>query len=131
MHEDKESELLEEVKPNSILFQNCRSLRNKKNFENLENFIDNCKEKPLLIGLSEIWSPDQQNEYINGYQKLLKKERSGTSSNKGGGVGFFIKKDIEYEVIPTSFIDKTFESLGFFPTKSKHKSFCGVQTPNQ
>ncbi len=130
MEEDKESERLETLKPNSIIFQNCRSLRNKKNFESLKNFIEDCIEKPIIIGLSEIWSPNQEHEYLDGYQKFLKRERNGANNNKGGGVGFFIKKDIEYEVIPTSFIDRKFESLGVSLTKTKTKVVVVYRPPN-
>ncbi len=131
MDESEESELLDSTKANSIMFQNCRSLRNKRNFNNLEDFIHSCKHKPLLIGLTEIWSPHASHEQLEGYHKLEKRERIGNSNNKGGGVGAFIRKDLEYKRIPSNFIDKKFESLGIELDKGSIKIFIIYRPPSR
>ena len=68
-----------------------------------------------VIALQEIWSINKQYD-LTGYSKLLFKTRdmdSVPNPNCGGGVGFFVRSNFEYEVLENEsvFIEGVYESL--------------------
>ena len=68
-----------------------------------------------VIALQEIWSINKQYN-LTGYSKLLFKTRdmdSVPNPNCGGGVGFFVRSNFEYEVLEheSVFIEGVYESL--------------------
>jgi len=83
-----------EITKSSILFINIRSL--KKNYHKLVHEINNLKHKPIIIALQELWTPHPTQLYITGYHKL---EHFIRVNKKGGGVGIFVREDINYENI--------------------------------
>ncbi len=92
-----------------VLFQNIRSMR--ANFNKLKDLVETANEEPLIIALSEIWSPLPWQENLHNYHKLEKRERQGVSANKGGGVGFFIHKKLECTLLNTVFLERKIETL--------------------
>ena len=96
----------------ALLFSNIRSLR--QNFQKLRDWMDSLDkvsnaQKPAFLGLSEIWRPLNQHSHLLGYHPLIKKERDGSHPNAGGGVGIFIRNDIEYSEIPIKSTDRVIE----------------------
>ena len=78
-----------------ILLQNLRSIH--RNFNELDQFINQEKAKLDVIALTETWCNQYtfQNAYqLNGYGQLLKSDRE----KRGGGVGFFIRKGIKAQI---------------------------------
>jgi hypothetical protein len=79
----------------------------------LKNFVLNLINNHVnlkIICLQEIWSipfPDLVN--IPGFTFIYKQR----TKFRGGGVGFYIKNDIKYKILPdlSPFIDKIFESI--------------------
>ncbi len=92
----------------AVLFQNMRSLR--QNYSKLKDLIVDPSSQPAVIGMSEIWQPLPHQYNLVGYQKLVRVERPGPP-NKGGGLGFYIRNDIEYETINTVFKEQICETL--------------------
>ncbi len=80
-----------------ILFQNVRSLRG--NFNKVRDLTLDLKTSPEVIAMQEVWMPHQWQQTLNGYQPLQVIERKGRIVNKGGGVGMFIKKHIQYVLL--------------------------------
>ena len=80
-----------------IMFQNMRSLRG--NYNNLRDLINQLTNLPSLIAMTEIWSPHPWQQNLQGFSKLISIERPGKSSNKGGGVGCYIRSDLTYTLI--------------------------------
>ena len=78
----------------SCLHFNARSL--VKRIELLKDFLDTINHKFHYISISETWGKEHhQSFYLEGYN-FEGKNRSG--GKNGGGVGLFIRNDIDYEV---------------------------------
>jgi hypothetical protein len=81
----------------SVLSINIQSLNNKMDrLRDLVHTID-----PMVVCVQEIWKLNSSTDYsIRGYQKPLMTTRKMMGSDKsGGGVGIWIKNDIDYEEI--------------------------------
>ena len=66
---------------------------------------------PSVLCLQEIWGVNASTDYsIRHYHKPSLKSRIGTSMNIGGGIGFWVRDNIEYELIYSPFIQKQIES---------------------
>ena len=77
----------------SCIHINCRSL--SKNHENLISFLSCLDIKPTIIGLTETWISESTPcaiFNIDGY-KFVGLERK---NKRGGGVGFYIRNNVEY-----------------------------------
>ena len=92
-----------EIDDTSIVFLNCQSLRS--NFHHISAEIKQLDKKPICICLQEIWKPENCHKYITGYSKLESYERTG-NSNVGGGVGIFVREDLDYQLLKKNFIPK-------------------------
>ena len=78
-----------------LLLQNLRSIH--RNFNELDQFINQEKAKPDVIALTETWCNQYnfQNAYqLNGYGQLLGSDRE----KRGGGVECFIRKGIKFQI---------------------------------
>ena len=76
----------------SLLHLNCRSLR--KNFQNVENMLNNIKIKFDVVAITESWlsSTDDLNLYkINGYEI----EYMHRLNKRGGGILIYVKQNIK------------------------------------
>ena len=106
-------------KNNYILSQNIRSLG--ANFTKLEDLINELKGQVSIIALQEIWKcPDRSLFRLPGFQQLELKTREVIKT--GGGVGFWVDNDLEYELLPDSpFIEKNLESI-FIKVKGKREN---------
>jgi len=111
----------------STISLNVRSLCGKLN--EFKEFIDEISSNDFsfnVIGLQELWNiPEHLNTDISGYSSLVCKLRNCNDRNNiGGGVGFYIKNDIEYEILEhlSYFEEKNFESL-FVKIKIDRKQF--------
>ena len=95
-----------------ILSLNIQSLQSK--FNELVAFISCLSSKQIyidVIALQEIWAvPYPDSVSIPGYQNLVTNCRQ---NHRGGGVGFYIRDNIEFEVLKnlSHFREKIFESL--------------------
>ena len=87
----------------STLSLNVRSLPGHWiEFEQFVNSLNKDHFKFSVIAVQEIWNKPPGVVYnLEGYKPLEFRIRdpSGMSSNAGGGVGFWIDKDLQYEVI--------------------------------
>ena len=117
----------------STLSLNVRSLSNKLN--EFREFIEEINSDNFafdIIGLQELWNiPELLNTDIPGYSSLVGKIRVVKDKNNvGGGIGFYVKKDVEFEVLHNlSFFEaKAFESL-FIKVKTGRKTFKIVDHP--
>ena len=74
----------------SLLHINCRSLQNK--VYDISILLSLSKAK--ILGVTETWLNNEQSEgiAIPGYEFICKNRKE----KRGGGVGFFIEKDIEF-----------------------------------
>ena len=113
---------------NAVIFQNVRSLR--RNYDKLKNTLVEINNNPLAIFVSEIWAPHPLNEILPGFHPLIKKERKSDSSNKGGGVGFFIRSDVQYQAITMNSIERTCELIGVTIPKHKLAIIGGYRSPS-
>jgi len=87
---------------------NIQSLNSK--FQDLKSLIETLPQSLQIIALQETWNiPFPQTVDIPNFN-FTHLQRS---KSNGGGVGFYIKKDINFAVISnlSTFINKTFESL--------------------
>jgi hypothetical protein len=96
-----------------ILNVNIQSLNAKH--EKLTEVLSLLKAKNInvdVISMQETWNVKYSNLLcIPGYQKLCFRNRN---VGRGGGIGFYIKCGLEYNVVPSpfdSYVDKIFESL--------------------
>ena len=97
----------------SIMTFNIQSLNSK--FNELKELVytlncNNCE--PDIICLQELWQFPMEAEFLlPGYKPLIYKLRRGNT--QGGGVGIYVKKDIDYSINSTLsiFFDRVFESL--------------------
>ena len=101
------------VKNRSIFISlNVQSISSK--YENLRNYIHDLEIASLnieIIALQEIWNFEYPNLLdIPGFQPIIFKQRTNM---RGGGVGFYIKEGINFEIIENCsyFESKVFESL--------------------
>ena len=95
----------------SIMSLNIQSLNSK--IGELKEFICNLSSHnciPDIICLQEIWQiPDENLVQLSDYQPFIFKTRT---RKQGGGVGFYIKKGLQFKVLLKSiFIEFIFESL--------------------
>jgi hypothetical protein len=101
---------------------NVQSLMSK--FDNLKSFILSLVSHnvPLVvIALQEIWSlPCPNLVDIPGFKFVFKSRVTG----KGGGVGFYIRDDLHFNIVnASSFHDSQFENITVDITISKKKYF--------
>ena len=85
----------------SVLSHNIRSLSGK--FDELKIFLAGLQNFPFsIIALQEVWSVNRDFR-LEGYELLEYATRDKTLSNRnpncGGGVGFFIKEGLNYEIL--------------------------------
>jgi len=108
----------------NILSLNIQSLPAK--YESLKFFLTkllNAGCGPDVICIQEIWQINSEAEFkIHGYQPLVYKSRNG--GVQGGGVGFYIKNGISFNICPnySIFQDRIFESLFIEIKLSKSKT---------
>ena len=100
----------------SLLSVNVRSISGKIN--ELANFLGGNEQGNLIdcVAIQEIWNVPPGVQYtVDGYHPLFYKirDKSGLNANSGGGVGFLIKSNIEFEILESLSIFKNhiFESL--------------------
>jgi hypothetical protein len=94
-----------------FLSTNIQCLQSK--FESLKHYILSLTSKNIpitVIALQEIW---QISEHANLTFPGFKLLHATGKNAKGGGVGFFIKNEIPYKMLPelSPFEDRTFETL--------------------
>ena len=95
-----------------IISLNIQSLQSK--FNELVSFIECLSNKNIfidIIALQEIWAvPYPESLCIPGYHNIITNCRL---KYRGGGVGFYIRNHIEFEILKTMspFHEKIFESL--------------------
>jgi len=99
---------LDNIHDNVVVFTNVRSLR--ANFNQVKEAIQSCKTLPIAFAMQEIWLPHETQLHIEKYHKLIKYERDMKNPNAGGGVGVFLRQDIEYKEIDLTFIPHDFET---------------------
>ena len=113
----------------SSLSLNIRSFSGKLN--EFKDFIDEISFKDFsfsVIGLQELWNiPEYLNTDISGYHPLtckLRKSNENGKNNIGGGVGFYINDEFDFEVLDSIsiFEDKVFESI-FVKIKTDKNKF--------
>ena len=114
----------------TTLSLNIRSLTGK--LTEFKDFISELHQdnfKINVVGLQELWNiPPNLNTNINGFHPLVCKLRNGSCStsrnNIGGGVGFYISTDLDFEIIDnlTQSCNQLFESL-FLKIKTKKDKF--------
>jgi hypothetical protein len=111
----------------ATLSLNVRSFCGKLN--EFKEFIDeiNCKQFSFnVLGLQELWNiPEYLNTDIPDYSSLVYKIRESHGRNNiGGGVGFYVKKDTEFDILEnlSFFEEKVFESL-FIKIKTGRNKF--------
>ena len=96
----------------TCLSLNIQSLPSKYNeFLDLINQFFSNNIHFDIIALQELWTLNDPDIFaINGYKFIFKSRKKGT---QGGGVGFYIKKDLNFRIIPeySIFVDKVFESI--------------------
>ena len=98
----------------SIFSHNIRSLSGK--FDGLKVLLTELGFPFSIIALQEVWSVNREFR-LNGYELLEYATRDKTLTNLnpncGGGVGFFIKEGLNYEVIhfPGEFEKGLYESI--------------------
>lgn len=98
----------------NLVYQNIRSMR--RNADKLFAYIGTLKEKPLLIGLSEIWIYDDEvdNYNLDGYSLFV----SGNNASRSGGVAIYIRNSLYCNNFIINF--STFDALGItFSLNSK------------
>ena len=98
----------------SVLSLNIRSLAG--NFNKLQNFLPTFgKAAPTIICLQEIWnSPLMENFQLENYHPLTFAARSCSGRGApGGGVGLFLSKNFQFELLPdlSIFQPRIFESI--------------------
>jgi hypothetical protein len=90
----------------SILSLNVQSMNNK--FDKLRNIAD--KIKPSLFCMQETWGKNDITDYsITDFHKPIIKCRKG-GMNSGGGVGIWVRADLDFVEQNSPFIEKVIES---------------------
>ena len=110
----------------SVLSFNIRSLPGK--FTEFKEFLTSSfgKYKPDIICLQEIWNiPYYENFFLDGYHPLEYKvrDKTGTNSNVGGGVGVYIRDNVTFQPQPelSVFIPRVCEAQFFKIKHGKNK----------
>jgi hypothetical protein len=113
----------------STLSLNIRSFPGKKSeFDELIADLNFNRFKFSLIAIQEVWNiPEYMNSDIPGYHPLIYKLRQSSKSresNRGGGVGCWVRNDLQFEILKefSIFQEKVFESL-FLKIKITEKNF--------
>ena len=79
----------------SIISQNVRSLH--ANYDNFKQFHFERKNHNFsIIALQELWRVEGSNFILDGYSDLEYKTRE---RGEGGGIGFYIKQEYDYEIL--------------------------------
>ena len=100
-YDEAEFRKLENESNFSVLSHNIRSLSGK--FDELRVFLSGLQNFPFsIIALQEVWSVNREFK-LEGYELLeyatRDKTQPKTNPNCGGGVGFFVKEGLNYEII--------------------------------
>ena len=91
----------------TILSGNVRSINNK--FQEIRDLTHNIC--PSVLCLQEIWGVNKITDYsIKHYHKPSLYSRPGTKMNLGGGVGIWVRDNIEYQEMSSPFTSKQIES---------------------
>ena len=104
---------LSNADPNQLFIShfNIRSLN--KNFDKFHLFSNRLNYEHSIIGLSETWLKKTSPSSLftmDGF-KLITKNRT---SKKGGGVGFYVRNNLDYTLLEEcSLMTETFESIFF------------------
>ena len=91
---------------------NMRSIANPLNFSKLEALIFSLPAKPTVIAINETWIKSNQTGHYNNLEGYTFISNSRIK-NKGGGVGLYIKNNINFNLRSdlTIMKEKIFESL--------------------
>ena len=86
----------------TLLCVNIRSA--PRNLEKLDMLIDQCIFKPRVIGITETWLNESNQDlyHLNNYNSV----NSVRTNKKGGGVSLMVKFGITYESIPSMTLSK-------------------------
>ena len=109
----------------SIFSHNIRSLSG--HFDSLKDSLYSMLPASFsVIALQEVWSIHKQFDLM-GYSNIVYKTRdmdSDRNPNCGGGVGFFVNKDLEFDVLEEEsiFVAGVYESLWIKVNLSKNHS---------
>ena len=109
----------------SIFSHNIRSLSG--HFDSLKDSLYSMLPASFsIIALQEVWSVHKQFD-LTGYSNIVFKTRDmdvDRNPNCGGGVGFFVNKDLEFEVLEEEsiFVAGVYESLWVKVNMSKNHS---------
>ena len=111
----------------SALSLNIRSIVKTENFNKLEAFLANMEFKPHIIFITETWIKQSS----TGPYKNLEGYQFASNCRKdcnGGGVAFYVKNDISFNVCDdlTIMKEKEFESLFIKITLSRDTLMCGT-----
>ena len=95
-------ELAKETSNLTLLCVNIRSA--PRNLEKLDMLIDQCIFKPRVIGITETWLNESNQDlyHLNNYKSV----NSVRTNKKGGGVSLMVKFGITYESIPSMTLSK-------------------------
>ena len=126
--EDLNRVLLDKPCSTSYFHLNCRSLSsNWECFHDLLCDLHNEKFSFAFIGISEIFNCEKDPRLkLPGFHKLISRTRDDGNQ---GGVGLFIKKDVNFKIREDLcvFIPHIFESIFVeIQTKTKKKNIVGV-----
>lgn len=129
---DEFNELIKDKKEIfSILSQNIRSMR--KNFSEFKDLLSDISGQNFNFSvymLQEIWGVGNLKFSLEGYHDLIFKERE---TQRGGGVGIFLKNNFEYEIIEeiSIFDEGIFESLFLkvYIDKNRYKIIGNIYKP--
>jgi len=111
-----------------IISINIQSLASK--YTKLNAFIQNFNTNnlPVVILIQELWHIEDPNLFnLQGYHGLLARTRKG----RGGGVGIYIRKDIEFKLLDSIFHERVFESFAAEIILNKKKiNIASLYRPN-
>ena len=92
----------------TVISLNARSINNK--FQEIRDATH--KINPSVLCIQETWGRNTQTDYsVRGYHAPVFKTRQSQSMNAGGGVAFWIRKDISFTTVNSPFIEKEIETL--------------------
>ena len=117
------------IQDDFVLSLNGRSLTAGNKTDEICQLLDNHKNC-IALCLQEVWSLDHI-PTLPGFQKLYYKCRS---TNKAGGVGFYISDKFKYTILDSPFIENVLESIAVKISVNPHKSMKLVNVylrPNQ
>ena len=111
----------------TVLALNIRSIANALNFSKLKALMANLQCKPDVISVCETWiKPLHSGPYcnLNGYKFVSNCRKI----SRGGGVAFFVKNSLQFDIIDELFVmnEKIFESLFINVKVGKATVVCGV-----